>query len=205
MLQQAAVGPVQITALKKSIDAGAILDEKLTTWSKRASGYYKYTMVEAPDSSPPNTPFVSQTRPLIHVYSSTAMAGLWNLYRCVRILLLECLQSCSSRQRESTAWEPSPLDADADTSEDIDRIPQEIKDLIDNICASVPYLLGEVDQEGNLRQPQQRKAVGGFMLLWPLRLIFIKGLGTPLQKHWIGKRLSYIRNVLGIYSATSLS
>lgn len=203
ILRQAALGPVQMTALIDIIDAGTILDEKLTTWSKQASGFYEYTKMEAPCPSPPSTPFALQTPPSIHLYSSTTMGGLWNQYRCMRILLLECLQRLSSRLRESTAWEPSPLDTG--NSEAIDRIPKEVEDLVDDVCASVPYLLGEVDQEGNLRQPQQKKAIGGFMLLWPLRLIVIKGLGTSLQRNWIVKRLCYIRNVLGIYQATSLS
>ena len=202
-MRQAEISAVQVTALKEIIDAGTILDKKMTAWSKEASGYYEYTKMEAPNPSPPNTPLDLQKSPSIQLYSSATMAALWNQYRCMRILVLECLQKVSSRQRENTAWEPSPLDTG--NSEAIDRIPQEIENLIDDVCASVPYLLGEVDQEGNLRQPQQKKAIGGFMLLWPLRLIVLKGLGTTVQRNWMVKRLSYIRNVLGIYQATSLS
>ena len=202
LLRQAALGPVQASALKDVIDAVTLLDEKLTTWSKRASGFYEYTKMEAPCPSPPDSTFDLQTPSSIHLYSSAMVAGLWNQYRCMRILLLECRQSLSSRLRENTAWEPSLFDTG--NSEAIHRSPKEVEDLIDDVCASVPYLLGEVDQEGNLQQPQQKKAIGGFMLLWPLRLIFIKGLGTLLQRNWIAKRLRYIRNVLGIYLATSL-
>ena len=203
LLRQAAIDYVQVTALHEIINAIFILDMKLTTWSGQASGYYLFAKMEAPSSAPPKTAFDLQAPPSIHLYTSPTMATMWNQYRCMRILLLECLQKCSSRQRKYTAWEPTPLEIDNACA--VDQISQGIEDLIDDICASVSYLLGEVDQEGNLRQPQQKKAIGGFLLLWPLRLIVCKGLGTLLQRNWMMKRLGYIRNVLGIYEATSLS
>lgn len=202
MLRQATLGLVQVAAFQEIVNAGTILDKRLTTWSGKASGYYEITKMEAPQSSPPKTPVDSQASPSIHLYNSPTMATMWNQYRCMRILLLECLQKCSSWKRESTAWESNSLYID--NAGAVDPTSQEIEYLIDDVCASVPFLLDEVDQEGCLRKPQQKKAVGGFLLLWPLRLIVCKGLGTPLQRSWIIKRLGYIRNVLGIHEATNL-
>ena len=49
-----------------------------------------------------------------------------------------------------------------------------VQSLVADICASVPYLLGELDQEGKLQHPQRIKAIGGFYLLFPLRaMLFI--------------------------------
>ena len=76
-----------------------------------------------------------------------------------------------------------------------------IQSLVSDICASVPYLLGELDQEGRLQHPQHIKAIGGFYLLFPLRaMLFIEKV-DPDQKAWIRKRLAYIKNALGIQGA----
>lgn len=65
-------------------------------------------------------------------------------------------------------------------------------------------MLGEIDQEANLRNVGQSKAVGGLFLLWPLgTLLFLEYL-PPEQIAWVKKRLIYIRNALGIQQAMSI-
>ena len=198
VLRQAAINADSATELQGIIDAGLLLDAKLRTWSGRASGYYKFTSMEIPDVLAPRTPHPSRSNIPVHFYSSLAMACLWNQYRCMRIFLLECILSCLSRQESCKPGE-LPLRGINDTS-----IPaaEEIAELINGIFASVPYLLGEVDQDGNLKVAPQKKPIGGFFLIWPLRMILFHDLMNPEQKTWIMERLTYIRNVLGIHKAT---
>ena len=103
--------------------------------------------------------------------------------------------ACMSRQQESTALDSSMPDIN---SRDI-LSAQDIPDLINGIFASVPYMLGDVDQNGNLCYPHQRKAAGALMLLWPLRLLLHLDVVDSKQRDWIKERLEYIRNALGIH------
>lgn len=63
----------------------------------------------------------------------------------MRILLLKCTLSCMLRQNSSDPWNSSVLDSLRTSISVASKIPE----LVDGILASVPYLLGEVDQNGN--------------------------------------------------------
>ena len=142
-------------------------------------------------SMQPNTP--------IHLYSSPSMAYLWNQYRCIRIMLFKCVRRLLSRQSTSIPYDPQTTSS---INKDIPAA-RELPDLINGIIASVPYLLGEVDSDGSLKMPQQRRAVGALFILWPLKLLLISNLANSMQRIWISERLAYIRNVFGIQAATA--
>ncbi|KAL8790282.1 MAG: hypothetical protein Q9195_006440 [Heterodermia aff. obscurata] len=179
------------------VSEGFEIDRKLERWSEQVSGRYIYTAMEAPDCSLSEMQSPSQRRPSIHIYSSGAMAYLWNLHRCTRIFLLQCIQDCVRRQKHISQLQ-QPLRIYADEAELEDKLSV----LYDGICASVPYLLGEIDQQGRLQPPRHGKAVGGFFLLWPLRLLLFRGPSDEAQRAWIKKQLAYIRTNMGIHQAT---
>lgn len=116
----------------------------------------------------------------------------------MRIMLLKSLEGCLARQRD-TVSQDSPL---PDTVDKGFSGFQDLPEIVNGILSSVPYLLGDVDQNGNLICPQQRKAAGAYALLWPLRLINHLNVIDSGQRAWIMERLTYIRNVFGIYDAT---
>lgn len=174
------------------------LDKRLQSWSGRAAGLYKIIELEVLDVSSPNTPHPLQASMPVHLYSSPSMASFWNQYRCMRILLLQCLRRCLSQQETGNASNSQTLSITIGVHT---PAASELPELINGIFASVPYLLGEVDQDGSLKMHQQKKAVGGLFLLWPLRLLLYMNLINPGQRRWILERLAYIRNVLGIQAA----
>ena len=184
--------------LRDTINSIVSLNTRFKTWGDRAPGSHRFTGFErldglssiAPHGSPPGIP--------VHLYSSPSMAAFWNMYRCMRILLLRCLVACIWRQQEVNALDSSLPDIN---DQDISSA-QDIPDLVNGIFASVPYMLGDIDQNGNLRSPQQRKAAGALMLLWPLRLLLHLDVIDSKQRDWIKGRLEYIRNALGIYDTT---
>lgn len=184
--------------LQHIINSIVSLDARFKAWIERPPGSYRFTQLERFDGSSSIAPHGSKPGIPVHLYSSPSMASLWNMYRCMRILLLRSLLACMSRQQESI-----PLDS---PFPDINsrNIPgaQDIPDLVNGILASVPYMLGDVDQNGNLIYPQQRKAVGALFLLWPLRLLLHLDVIDSKQRDWITERLEYIRNALGIHDAT---
>lgn len=204
ILRQPIISASQVPTLQNLIAAGTKLHAELLHWRTQAETTppFQYTTVSAPSCTAtpldlPSAPPLPQSP--IHIYSTLSMAGLWNQYRVMIMILLECLQRCSSRQRESSAWEPVPLSSIAI----IDHAPTESAELVSEICASISFMLGEVGPEGELQKMTERRAVGGFILCWPLRLVVFKQLGTGEQRRWIVRRLMYIRNVLGIHEATN--
>ena len=179
------------------IREGFEIDKKLELWSEQLSGRYVYTVMEAPDCSLSELQSPSQNRPAIHIYSSGAMACLWNLHRCTRIFLLQCIQDCIRRQKYLSQLQ-HPLLISAEEAEPEDKLSI----LYNDICSSVPYLLGEIEQQGRLQHLRHGKAVGSFFLLWPLRLLLFRGPTNEAQRTWIKKQLAYIRANMGIHQAT---
>ena len=190
-----------LSILSEVIDSLCLIDGRLKAWCNQASGDYRYTSLELPTSSPgTKTFFESRLNVPIHVYSSSTMAAMWNLHRGARILLLHGLKNCLSRRKQYGAAKP-------DSSElvDIDKKTiGSIESLFNDICASVPYLLGEVDQKGNLQMPRQCKAVGGYYLLWPLCLALFLDSIDSVQREWVKRRLTYIYHVLGVREASEM-
>ncbi len=114
------------------------------------------------------------------------------------ILLLRCILGCVLRQESPDPKESPSVNLVATSIPAIKETP----DLINGIFASVPFILGEVYLDGYLKKPQQKKTFGGLIVLWPLPLLLFLDLVSPGQRDWILERLTYIRNVLGIYKAT---
>ncbi len=198
ILRQAAVHAVSGIDLQDIIGSCLTLNARLMAWSGRAAGHYQFTDIEAPVALSPTALHPSQPDIPIHLYSSPAMASLWNQYRCMRILLLRCILGCVLRRDERNPEEFPSVNTIATSLPAVKEIPG----LINGIFASVPSILGEVDQDGYLRIPQQKKAVGGLLALWPLRLLLFLDIISQVQRDWIMERLTYIRNFLGIYKAT---
>lgn len=188
-----------ITTLLGVIRLSTLLDQSLRAWSDEVSGDFRFTSIETPDDFfyPPTDSNRASTH-RIHLYSNPAAAAMWNVYRVARVLLLHNLVKCSTRGQQCGA-------IDSDSTETIDMNVESlegIQNLFKDIYASVPYLLGDIDQQGSLQQCRQNKAIGGFFLLWPLRTTLFLDLIDPVQKAWITQRLEHIKHLLGIQAAT---
>lgn len=183
-------------SLLETISKGAALDQKLEAWADDLPGSYRYKSFHVLDCSLENT-LRLHPMPSFHLYSDISMAASWNLNRITRMILLTNVGRWISALAKDNAQEL--------TSTEINdyrlQLTDKIQSLVSEICASVPYLLGELDQEGKLQHPQHTKAIGGLYLLFPLRTMLFIGSIDPVQRAWIRKRLAYIKNTLGIQRA----
>lgn len=198
ILSQNTFDSVSISTLSEIVCSSILLDKRLEAWSNEVSGDYGYASMEAlhlPSFAEP--PWGSQPGMPIHVYKGSSTATMWNIYRCSRIMLLQYLMKCIARNAQCGATDLASPRLFGIKSE----AAESISSLCSDVFASVPYLLGEIDQDGNLQQCRHSKAIGGFLLLWPLRLILFLDVIEPWQKAWIMRRLTYIKNVLGIQRA----
>ena len=183
-------------SLLETISRGAILDQKLEAWADALPEHYRYKSVHTPDYPLENT-LELHPIPSFHLYSNIFIASSWNLNRITRMILLTNVGKWISALVKA-----SPQKTKSTENKDYDlQTTDKIQSLVGDICASVPYLLGELDQEGKLQYPQHTKAIGGLYLLFPLRaMLFIDSI-DPVQKAWIRKRLAYIKNAVGIQGA----
>ena len=197
LIQQVSLSAQTEAEFSNTILSGLRLEQRLETWSDQATGNFRYRSTILHGSLSPKSAGAQVAHP-IYLYSSFTMAQLWMVYRVARIILLHCLMRYVAKRAECGTHGPS--------CEETNRLEQRatatIRDLVDDICASVPYMLGDVDQDGTLQHSHQGKAIGGFFLLWPLRTALWVGIASPEQRTWIMRRLDYIKNVLGIQMAT---
>ena len=219
-----------VDTLLELVPEGMSVYENLVSWSESLTGTYTYTEFASPFQAPPDSPLSPPcNNNMIHIYSSISVVSLWNMHRICRILLLYDLKCCITALidlRTSPSQSPPRLIPDSFLTF-FSQIDTRIQDLVNQIYASIPYALGEIDQNGSLSTPNNninnnnnnrnhpntnkdggaksrhrpRKALGGFCLLFPLLTLVYGNQIDQRQKNWIIKRLLFIKNTLGIQKA----
>ena len=185
-----------IATLENVLQRGFSIHEGLVSWSQEVPDLYKYSTIHVPSCSPED-PSEIYARVSIHLYSNMSVALLWDIHRITRILLLMNLKRCI-RALEMYGSEHS---ATPNLHQFHDDVLPGVHSLIDDICASVPFLLGQVESDGNLRLSGPTKALGGLYLLFPLNtILFLKDV-DPVRKAWVKDRLTFIKYTVGIQDA----
>ena len=183
-----------VTSLADQTQSGMQLDESLVAWENQTSMTHPYHNVDSARLWPSRNQLAAGAPAAIHVYSSISIAAMWNLYRTTRLYLLKSLNRSSARlalEQGQTSDSASHAKVEAELTSNMQR-------LSNDVCGSIPYMLGEVDQEEHLKHNQHNRAVGGMFLLWPLGSLLPLGVLPPQQVAWIQERLVYIRHGLGI-------
>ncbi|KAF2488957.1 hypothetical protein BU16DRAFT_219249 [Lophium mytilinum] len=125
-----------------------------------------------------------------HVYPMCGhrTALIWNLFRSTRILIHH-IAICIILYFETFVSD--------------DHVPPHathldvIRTSSDEICASVPFSLGQVNSSGTVKNPQPRP-LGGYFLLWPLHLVRTRCADDRRKVSFINGVLSFINDGLGI-------
>lgn len=124
-----------------------------------------------------------------HVYPNIGVIGAYNLYRVARILLNEITLNWCTR---NPGW--ADVHVQRRQSETI------LARLNADICASVPFALGEVENGGSLP-----KVSMGIALVWPLYLAATMDGVQESTRAWVITRLDRLGHNLGIQQAVSLA
>jgi hypothetical protein len=170
------------------------LDIKYLNWAQNLPPEMLITPVPAPPASRGKEVWGEH----YHVYNSIFIAGIWNNYRCARILNNELLR----QQASSLLHWGSPLDAYEIHTEQ-GAIPYEniiqiaistISILANDIFASVPFFLSTTSQDAP-------RALAGNLVLWPLYLAAKTSTATVEIQRWAAGRLGFIANTIGIRNA----
>lgn len=144
----------------------------------------------------------------VDTYRDIFIAAMWNHARISRLFLAGLVVRCA-------AWVCSPVDYR--TTPEYATSARIGVDMVTDIIASVPYLLGwRVDEDGQLKAGDlsgftsgnenitSAKALGGFFLTWPLFCAVCSDYATDSQRQWIKGRMNLISDVMGMNQAKTI-
>jgi len=151
------------------------LDKDLETWCE---DYPVWRPQVLKCCSPSNNPASSEPQ-RIDVYANLLVLRNWNLYRTARMELHKTLLECGKYlflDHWSTFFPCAEPDSTARAKSHTSK--QIIRKTAADVCASIAYGMGDVDQDGNFVAPRpdqpngkKTKAVGGFFLLCALNTV----------------------------------
>ncbi|KAE9369974.1 hypothetical protein N431DRAFT_414338 [Stipitochalara longipes BDJ] len=204
--QEIATGSNNLTVdTQGTLQAARSIDRQLIEWSGTLPLSWLAIRVAGEDCIPPSTRQAGLYQSHCHVYKSIQIAYLWNRQRISRIRAQKIMLAQLSLQ------EPSLFNSTSQGS-----CQNIIQQLADDVCATVPFYLGDRSKPGsigdrNVKYPHARgapiseahyqmaPASGGYQLLGALGTLL--SLDIKLrdgQKQWIGgqmMRLSKIYNL----------
>ena len=191
-------------SLHTLLQEASSLDLEYQQWSDSASDVYQYKRVNPSNSPDQDSLLPYQTRPRdIFVYHDLWVATQWHKYYVARMKLLQIMLECQSHMNSIPTLGKQAASDQMPTSE---ALRQGTIEMVNGICASVPFMMGEVDSNGNLKlKPSGRMAIGGMSLLLPLHVASCSKVIGLEQKMWIKDRLRHIGFVTGIHQAHTLA
>ena len=188
------MGGATVELLLQVCKEAATLDEHMQTWPSTVLRSWEYQTLATPAIVA-----LKACRPsplYIHVFQSELDAmtwvGYWNIRLSAQIVILRCLPAIAR------ADVPLPAAFRKDV------VYTRMREYVNNICACVPALLGEIDERGAVQHSRLPRAAGAYTLMWPLNSIC--GLREadeiePGLRDWGLGRLQYIGDNFGMRQA----
>ena len=135
----------------------------------------------------------------IQLHHDVWIAYEWNYHRTARIILHKHLMDCLDRLQ--FLQEPFQSDLCSLKQASVDTV----QTLVDEVLSTVPQSLGDIDRNGNIMEiwsdTPKSKAVGGYFLLWPIKVILATRYATVEQITAARGVFERIRSITGMKSA----
>ncbi|KAH7029404.1 uncharacterized protein B0I36DRAFT_245051 [Microdochium trichocladiopsis] len=136
----------------------------------------------------------------IDVFADLYVASTWSLARTTRMLMATTIMRCA-------AWVVAPVDYR--TTSEYATSSRICIDMVTDIIASIPFHFGlrqrrpslfdgSTDTSFACGDGMGTSALAGYLAVWPLGHIYHSDFSTDNQVAWVGGRLKYIGDVLGI-------
>jgi hypothetical protein len=187
---------VDIAWIQRLVCRASALDFELSTWENSVPISWSYAVALNADN-PTSSKFVPR---VVHRYPDLYIARVWNFYRVSRLILQSILLRAASRLLTSTDIHSWGINSG--------EIERRSVGLVDDICASVPYLLGHDLSKMKLHSTHSRREqdhswlhaspvvknnvnsrAGKFSVIWPLH-VACSARSVPLtQKTWMRTQL----------------
>lgn len=145
----------------------------------------------------------------LYVFTDVHQAAMWIGYWCSCIHILQALSHANDLlllQQETSPVLPRDHSGQEPKSLfESDHLRVCLLTVVDDICASAAYMLGEIDENGDLRvllgPRSQWKALGPFYLLRGLHVANLVHGIPAAQRRWMLDRLGQIGHTWGIRAA----
>jgi hypothetical protein len=200
--------PENIEVMLDMMRRAQTVDRDIVNWLRDLPEHFRYKTVAWEDNVPHGDYSKAEVFPgRVDIYQDFWIASVCNMARCSRLILASMIVRCA-------AWVCSPVDYR--TTPEYATAARTCVDTATDIIASVPYHLGwhlkrpEVMQRANLSafacgMEDSQKALAGYFLTWPLACVHGQDYTTDAQRAWVGGRLKYIGDVLGVRYAHILA
>jgi hypothetical protein len=191
------------SAVVNLIRSAQNLDTDILNWTNTLPATWSYTVTTSINTSHDLNSSESEfTLSQVHRYSDIYTARVWNLYRVSRLIL----QSIILR---TTSWLSTKL-AFSQRNNDATRAERTSEDLVNGICASVPFLMGHDSSEMKLPVSEdfsEQKALwpqtatenastnaqtGRYSLIWPLYIASSVPSISDSSREWMRLQLRRI-------------
>ncbi|OCL03322.1 hypothetical protein AOQ84DRAFT_392345 [Glonium stellatum] len=188
--------------LQNVVQEAALADVELLQWKKNAPIAWKYKSVTVTPLQRAQLPeaFPNWLKQF-EIYADFRMAWIWNFHRSVRLLLHHAVLCCLNRLKSSPDW--SQLCTLPDFSWDAHA--EVVAAMVDEICGSVPFSLGQIVAETALNALILGLApLGGYLALYPLHCARTRGRLNDRKFDYVNGVLRLIRDGLGIKHAQNI-
>ena len=139
----------------------------------------------------------------IELHRDVWIAYEWNYHRTARIIMHEHLLECLDRLHSMCSGEQAALRPVLCSFEESSITI--IKGLVDEVLATVPQSLGDIDHEGNfcanLPGSKSCQGIGGYFLLWSIKVIKSTRSVTSQQRAMAEEVFERIRDCTGMKTA----
>jgi len=176
------------------------LDQVATSWRDGLSWVYR-TIHRSELASGKET--VAGFPEFLQLHHDVWIAYEWNYYRTTRIIMHEHLPLCLGRLESAHLAMEEALRTDLCSFRQASITI--IRALVDELLSTVPQSLGDIDHEGNILEKASKtpkcKGIGGYFLLWPVKIIKRTHSATAQQKAIAQGVFERIRECTGMKAA----
>ena len=132
----------------------------------------------------------------ISYFQDRFIAGTWCIVEAARICLLQTMIECTDVLDLPVIQDAAPFSRS--------RLDQGILDSVDTITSNLPYLLREIDSNGNLCLPRNSKPFNLLGILWPLHVFVTVETIDDSSFDWILRQLRRLASIIGCQQTIGL-
>jgi hypothetical protein len=152
-----------------------------------------------PQQTADKRPATSNNKPLVS-FQSRWTACTWVFFNMYLILFFGRLHVCAATLLRLVDSKSSPQVQLAQTTATIAE--KQVVSMTQRLCSVLPYLMGEVNEQGIPLPVPQRQSVVMYHLVWPLAIAIESPHSSPWQVKECQARLNLIRDLYGIRLAS---
>ncbi|KAF2457650.1 hypothetical protein BDY21DRAFT_285624 [Lineolata rhizophorae] len=173
------------------------VDADLENWWATLPPNWHYKVQSVNTEMPANLATADQWPGPVHIYEDIFLTNIVNDYRVTRIFCQMVIRSCA-------AWvlQARPSDELFTAYNDFGAFL--IQQMVDEICASVPYHMHvglRMRAMATGQEESATKALGGYFLVWPLYVSANTDCISDKQREWLWGRLFNIGRTFGLRQA----